>query len=187
MPLALAAFMSVTWAATEPNGCGAAGAGSSTMEKLAFQLQPDTSWDIVYVFWATARAADDPCQPGIPQLNPFHPAFIWNHQWANLLWDRSRIGISVVQNKAGASTQDQGDHALPGWRSFMVAGAKLAQTHHNNGVYPHLLAPIQGRMPRGPKNSYCFHISTRAHLHKRRKFSRGYLDSRVLPSIGDFL
>lgn len=47
MPLAMAAFMSATSAATEPNGCGAAGAGSSTMDKLPFQLQPETSWEMV--------------------------------------------------------------------------------------------------------------------------------------------
>lgn len=70
MPLAMAAFTSATWAATEPNGCGAAGAGSSPTEKFPFQLEPETSWNMVPDVWATAMAAGDSCQPGIPTVKP---------------------------------------------------------------------------------------------------------------------
>lgn len=70
MPLALAAFMSVTWVATEPNEHGAAGAGSSTIEKLPFQLQPETSWDIIPGVWATARAGSGSSHPGTPTVKP---------------------------------------------------------------------------------------------------------------------
>lgn len=136
MPLASAAFMSVTWAANE---CVLQELGGAPRRNSHFSYSQRHLGTPFLVFWATARAAGDSCQPGIPTVKSLLSCLCLKPWWATLLWDSFRTGICVVQNKAGASTQDQRGHALPDWRSFMGAGAKLAQTHHNSGVCPHPL------------------------------------------------
>lgn len=127
-----------------------------------------------------------PASLASPQLNPCYPAFVSNHDGQPCFGTASGLGSVLSRTKLEPPPRiSVVMHCLiegpswglgPNWpRPTITVGFALTP------------CPSQGSMPRRPTKSYCFHISTRAHFHKRRKFSRGYLDSRVLSSIGDSL